>query len=595
MRKILLYLILLVKITCSFSQTNLDHKEYVDKLNNAKELLYKKHLDLFDKSIQKDRRNITLKIERCEYIYYSYYDEYEGYSLKYDEYLECLNSLYSDFPTHPKVVLKKIENTYGDSLQIYLEKAEKLASESNYDWHDYDKSSLYHTIARNKYNDENYFSALQYLKIARRFKDTVDNSLLAADIYIANELKEKALSVISEKISSRNETWQLNRKAQILLDLNAPKKALEAYKMVEERDSSFVDNSKLSKTFENLKEYDVARDYLAKDTVFEWKREEVKLEIANFDLKYSEGKVALESYRDAHEDSYYDDFWGIKRLKLFFKAPQLNWNFYELSHIVVLFLSILVLFILPYLVILPIQFLGNRLNWKPKKIKIPFNWNLKDFWLIVFVYLLVDFFGLLIYDYQGLINSYFSDSYVEESAVNVSSNIFFFTMLFIGTLVFLNKTRLKYLWISKLPLLRVISLFVFFMGVNIILNKLVNSFDLAICPFTMREELKEIITNYGFGIAFLFVVVLVPIYEEIIFRGIILSSVEKHLGFWKANLIQAILFALAHLNFQFLPVYIAFAMIIGLIVKQSQGLRTGILFHAANNFLFLIALYFTIR
>ncbi len=54
--------------------------------------------------------------------------------------------------------------------------------------------------------------------------------------------------------------------------------------------------------------------------------------------------------------------------------------------------------------------------------------------------------------------------------------------------------------------------------------------------------------SYDIRVAFIIVVVLVLIYEEVIFRGIIFSSSEKYIGFWMANIMQASLFALIHDN-----------------------------------------------
>ena len=46
----------------------------------------------------------------------------------------------------------------------------------------------------------------------------------------------------------------------------------------------------------------------------------------------------------------------------------------------------------------------------------------------------------------------------------------------------------------------------------------------------------------------LYAVLLGPIEEELTFRGVILSSAKRALPFWAANLFQAILFGLFHMN-----------------------------------------------
>lgn len=592
MKKILILVIVLFNTVLMAQKNNFDHKVYVEELQKAKDFKYQEYLKEYDEAIVKNPKNVDLKVQKCEFINYSSYDEYEGYSLNYEAYEECVNALYKKYPNNARVVLFKAKNTYGDSLQVVLDKAQELIKQKPKAWNSFQASELYYSLARKSYNNDENDKALLFLTKAKRYKDTVDNTILATEIYLEADKKEVALKEILSKVDKDVALWLLNSKASLLLKLEAPEQALEVYKRVEAKDSTYVNNSNLSRTFEELQQYDIARSYLVKDTVKEWRKATVLSEIVNFDLKHSNAEKALISYRASQKENFYDDFWGVKRFKIFLKAPFLAVNLNDFLCVFIFLGTVLVLFVLPYVLVLPIQFLGNKFKLKPMELKVPFNWNLKHFWLTVFIFLLIEFLLELIFDYQGFLDAYFSDAFSDETIIPIDVNlhIAYFTTMFIAIVLFLNKTRLRYLIKSNIPLLRTISLFVVFMILNLALVKILKSSGLIV-SLNIKEEINEIIIVHGFWIAFLFVVVLVPIYEEIIFRGIVLSSVEKHLGFWKANVIQAILFALVHQNFTLFLFYLFFALGIGLIVKKSKGLLVGILFHAGNNCIFLITMY----
>ena len=603
---VLLLFVLYFFCLTTFSQTKTNpsekykpHTYYIDLLKTAKDTNYEDYLSEYDELINKYPDDITIKIEKCKLIGNAYYDEYDDYNLNYEEHEECIEFLYSTYPTTPEVILYKAENSYGESLEEVLEYGKKVLSENKSKWTDSQKSELYISLAGYYYdNTENYKKASFYINKAKQYNiDSLDYSLLEADVYLEipnNE--ERALSALLENVEYDHEDdlWNLSRRASLLLQLRASEEALKVYEVLRKKDSSYIDNAELSKIFEDLGKYETARKYLVKDTVNEWNKESSLSDLYTFDLKYSDKETTLISYNKLEEVNYYDDFFGIKRLKLFFKAPFLSWTFSGFSHILILLFTIGIIFLIPYLWILPIYFLGKRK--KKKKIielKVPFDWGLKHFWLISFAFLFLSFILTLVFDYQSLIDTIFSDSYLleeENSKAIVNLNIAFILGMFLTTTMFLNKTRIRKVFSSKIKFLRILSLTVAFLVINFLVLKFLKNFvEIGLFPsLDIRETIRGIITEYNFFFALLIVAILVPIYEEIMFRGIIFSSIEKYLGFWKANIIQASLFALVHQNLAMFIYFFIFGIVLGVMVKKSKGLLVGIIFHAINN---AIALY----
>jgi hypothetical protein len=83
---------------------------------------------------------------------------------------------------------------------------------------------------------------------------------------------------------------------------------------------------------------------------------------------------------------------------------------------------------------------------------------------------------------------------------------------------------------------------------------------------------------------FVYSVLLAPVSEEFMFRGVTLGQLRKALPFWAANLIQAALFGIFHLNL--IQGFYAFflALFLGYLREKSSNLYCSILLHLLFNF-----------
>jgi tetratricopeptide (TPR) repeat protein len=92
--------------------------------------------------------------------------------------------------------------------------------------------------------------------------------------------------------------------------------------------------------------------------------------------------------------------------------------------------------------------------------------------------------------------------------------------------------------------------------------------------------------------AFLSIVVVAPIVEEILFRGLIYGSLEKRLRVSGALVISSLLFALVHLQVvYFIPIF-CLGMVLGWARGKANSLGLPIVLHILNNGLALILLKF---
>jgi membrane protease YdiL (CAAX protease family) len=89
--------------------------------------------------------------------------------------------------------------------------------------------------------------------------------------------------------------------------------------------------------------------------------------------------------------------------------------------------------------------------------------------------------------------------------------------------------------------------------------------------------------RFGLPMTVMLIALLVPVYEELVFRGMLLGGMTRHISFGWANIFQAILFALAHDDSPRFGVYLTLGLLCGWLVKKYRSLGPSIALHGANN------------
>lgn len=83
------------------------------------------------------------------------------------------------------------------------------------------------------------------------------------------------------------------------------------------------------------------------------------------------------------------------------------------------------------------------------------------------------------------------------------------------------------------------------------------------------------------------VVVLAPIMEEMVFRGLLYGWLRRRLNLWQAGALAAMAHALLHFDLGALPGLFALFLFLAWIYEYSQSLWVPAIIHAAHNFLVL--------
>jgi uncharacterized protein len=282
----------------------------------------------------------------------------------------------------------------------------------------------------------------------------------------------------------------------------------------------------------------------------------------------------------------------------------MSWKWHDLLGILVLLLLIIVLIILPSIWIFPIYFIGHKWKIVEKTRNLTYHWGLKSFWWIS-TGMLMAFLGIF-FAKPDLLNAFFSDKVKEVTNSELAFNILVYILIlaFFGFSV-LYKVNPRVFLAKNWPLRKsfgvTILCFAIFRtvtGIHVAIGARIFHIPLSDISYiqnlllSTNSEINVFISEYG-GLMGLFVFgLLVPVYEEIIFRGVILDSCKRYLTFKWANIFQATIFAALHNSLFLFPLFLGFGIITGTLKEKSGGLIPGIAFHVLNNVLVIIVLIF---
>jgi len=106
----------------------------------------------------------------------------------------------------------------------------------------------------------------------------------------------------------------------------------------------------------------------------------------------------------------------------------------------------------------------------------------------------------------------------------------------------------------------------------------------AVPVFPMIDSFTEFIA------AVISLAIFPAVFEELMFRGVILRSYEK-LGFRKAVVYTGVMFGLLHLSLANVIVLVLLGVVIGFVVIKSNSLFMGIIYHFVHNLIAVLLLF----
>ncbi len=198
--------------------------------------------------------------------------------------------------------------------------------------------------------------------------------------------------------------------------------------------------------------------------------------------------------------------------------------------------------------------------------------------LYMFIQSIIDF-PLALYDYYN--GTDFLYNPIKKILIGVGSPAFIFYYAY-------KKARvpLKELFpLKSFNVFLLIPIFLFIWGAQNLIGVINNAIDIVLPPPGWFWELfnKVFESDYGIYGAVLKVVIIAPIIEELIFRGVIMHGLMRNYSASTAIFTSALMFALFHLNPWQLPATFVLGLLLGFLMVRKRNIILCILGHTINN------------
>lgn len=207
--------------------------------------------------------------------------------------------------------------------------------------------------------------------------------------------------------------------------------------------------------------------------------------------------------------------------------------------------------------------------------------------LYIFIQTIVDFPLAMLDYYNGTDHLY---NPVKKILLGVGSTLFIFYFAYRKAGVPLGE-----LFPSKsFNVLILVPILFFILGAQLLIGEINLQLNKVLPPPAWFWELFSKIFDNDYGIygAILKVVIMAPVIEELIFRGVIMHGLMRNYSKFTAVVVSALMFALFHLNPWQFPATFILGLLLGIVMVRTRNIYLCILGHAINNGLVLLSIQY---
>jgi uncharacterized protein len=539
----------------------------------------------------------ALALERVKFIERFAYSEDVSIESASDDHDRAVDYLTRRFPDVPGTVLYQLGSLADDEFDALAGRHARVVAR----WPAADRAKFYLLRARAANHRDAKAAARLYAEDSFKALATVEAGLVLAQAQIAADQAEKARATLLHPVFEQAEPWDRKQKMDLLFDLKETALALALYEELKKTLPAGLRSTEMTRRLADAGMVEEARTVLAAIQTNDWNRDDIQDARFRFELDFGTPESALQAYRERTDTAglMADPLLG-DRLALFRRHPLLGWNMVELVCLAFLGLSLAVAFASPLVILAPIHYWSLLRTRKGRTGAWPdARWGLRSAWGLFGLLAVAQWTACLIFA-PGWIRSLLQGTDTPLSSAATS-------LLSIQVVVWIaGSVGLAFLWVRA----RAWSVLgaggwgigkAFAVGIGgMIAMRLALRLYVLFWPgaigadFAAESPLilqlsKELIQHTG-TLGLLFTVGLfVPVFEEMLFRGVALQAMARHIPFGWANLVQAVGFAALHENLALLPFFTAFGLTCGVLARRSGGILAPVILHAGNNLVACIA------
>jgi len=562
----------------------------LESLDGELELAFQAMLGEYEAEIESRPFDVARRIDRCRFIdEFAYGNEYlswldEVYALGDD----CRAEVDAGFFNHPEAILFRLEGFYGDDL---LEAARPYdQSTLRQGWTRAQTARLYAMLATSADSVGNPLAG-PFAVHALELDESADVRVIAAASLIDMGDKAGAIRILRspfDRHTPGESPWYFADKIRLLALAGDGAGVADLYRQLKES-AAYYDTYTVAVALRNTGNIDDAREEFAAAVENPGYLQNPQLERFRFEIVHGTAIQAGEAYESLRDAGWSADPMAVNRVALFFEHPALSWRARDLLGLLGFVLALALVGLAAAIPVSFVHYRGLVLRVRKGLPDATAGLRLRHAW-----------YGMCALGSASLLSLYcagpLSFFTQQETAwgIDVDSGLFarsFVTQWFIQLALFLP---LVWIAVRREPVsarwsvpraLIIASLVAVVLRAPLIIFWLVSSdAPSALGEGSLQWEMLEQV-NQEFGVltTFWLIAIAAPVAEEFLFRQVLLTTFSRHISFWAANVLQAVLFAAMHLDASGLIYIFLMGLVAGFIARRSGGLLAPIVFHAAFN------------
>ncbi|HJR73063.1 MAG TPA: CPBP family glutamic-type intramembrane protease [Luteimonas sp.] len=551
-----------------------------EQVQARKTAAYREVLAAFDAAMQAAPNDAGIAVARCEFIGRYTDEEYDWVESAPDDYTACSEALASRWGKEPAAQLFGLDQLWGEDL---LNRGEAILKQANA-WPAPMRARLLSKLSE-MHAQLDHESRAGELAVQAAQLGEASRVAKAADHLASRKRYEDAARMLANAPPAKD-IWEAKNRIEAALRLPDRKAALKEWQRYADAGLK-VDAAVGARAQLRAGDVAAARRLLGGDEEAVSTTDQVRFDVA---MASSDYRGAAKFVNLAKMDGFSQDLSRFATLAT--AAPSTLFTAPSMRLALLICLSILAAFLLvPGLVLLPVHYRGlwRRMKGKPA-MPLFERAGLRDAWYAMAIALCAPMVAGLWVEPSATSKLLSGESIPEGAAL--------FQIMMWGTAAGLLLSIPLFRGWSRRQLIgdraalfaawRVLIAWVLLIGVSVLLALVLSKTGggaETVQTKSMDALAQGATEAYGPVVTLLLVALAVPIFEELMYRGLILGGLSRHISFGWSNVIQAALFAVSHDDPPRLPFYFIMGLLAGWLVKRTGALGPAIALHALNNLL----------
>lgn len=519
--------------------------------------------------------DVELAVARCRFVENFQYAEDIDWAESVDADLErCRDDLAKGFPHAPEAMVYRIEyasaveatnlaeKTWDASAKWPASLRARIAARLHelYEEGDEDKAGHFAVIAAQLGNPDLVASAIEHL---------------------AGKGKRKQATDLAAQSKPATNDWMAEQRIKALGEMRAPSASRR------EMDRSISSGRDISASLQ-VETYLADHDTKAANKAAAKLGDDKGSNAARFELALANSQLAAARGMVRFEDGF--ETWIERYSKLVAKSPVMAFSPSLLPFGFVVLLIVFATAILPGFLLVPVHYRGLARRVHDRAPMPLFERiGLRHAWIAGAIILIIPALAMMAMRPDaigGLFTGGDESASTQFSVVAVGSLLTFLAML-----PWLNRLRMPQVAGQGALRLPVAAVVVCCWGAILaigVLSGLVHHALIGGDSSTLQTRMVESLvrnswSEYGLFATWLLIAVLTPVVEELVFRGMLLGGMTRHISFGWANALQSLLFASVHGDPPRFLVYLAMGLFGGWLTRRYRSLLPAIVLHVLNN------------